>query len=376
MKLKTAPETAEAVTLEEVRAAVRWAPLPPPASSTTAPPFLEVPRGRVATPGDVVNLAGGHGTLGELSPAPRACAATSLRTRGGRRVPPRPRRRRAACAPRAATSPGSPACRSTRAAPSALLSVPRAARRRWSTSTGATASRAPTRREGLVDARRAAGAARRPAGRGAAGRRGRLAGLRRRRRGADHGVAPSGARAGCRRGTEGAPARAVGRRRRLLRGLPRGPGGGAAHAGRPRLAGVNGMAPPPSDEHVATTFPVLFVNGADDATIDHAAAARSLAALDRPDASAVAVAGAGHGLADDEGRLLDWGLRRLGLGCMCAASPYPVKGTRTGLSAFGEILPRDSPKSQHTSWVVVGIVVTRRRSLPRRCPSCEVPKMA
>ena len=31
---------------------------------------------------------------------------------------------------------------------------------------------------------------------------------------------------------------------------------------------------------------------------------------------AVAVAGAGHGLADDEGRLLDWGLRRLGLGCI------------------------------------------------------------
>ena len=77
-----------------------------------------------------------------------------------------------------------------------------------------------------------------------------------------------------------------------------------------------GEAPPPSDEHVATTFPVLFVNGANDATIDHAAAARSLAALDRPDASAVAVAGAGHGLADDEGRLLDWGLRRLGLGCI------------------------------------------------------------
>ena len=85
------------------------------------------------------------------------------------------------------------------------------------------------------------------------------------------------------------------------------------------FVGVNGMAPPPSDEHVATTFPVLFVNGADDATIDHAAAARSLAALDRPDASAVAVAGAGHGLADDEGRLLDWGLRRLGLGCISAS---------------------------------------------------------
>ena len=40
------------------------------------------------------------------------------------------------------------------------------------------------------------------------------------------------------------------------------------------FVGVNGMAPPPSDEHVATTFPVLFVNGADDATIDRAAAAR------------------------------------------------------------------------------------------------------
>ena len=59
MKRKHAPETAEAVTLEEVRAAVRWAPLPRQLDYGAA--LLEVPRGRVATPGDVVNLAGGHG---------------------------------------------------------------------------------------------------------------------------------------------------------------------------------------------------------------------------------------------------------------------------------------------------------------------------
>ena len=79
MKRKHAPETAEAVTLEEVRAAVRWAPLPPRQLDYGAA-LLEVPRGRVATPGDVVNLAGGHGTrLASSSPARAPCAATSLR---------------------------------------------------------------------------------------------------------------------------------------------------------------------------------------------------------------------------------------------------------------------------------------------------------
>merc|ERR1712138_263237 len=77
MKRKHAPETAEAVTLEEVRAAVRWAPLPPRQLDYGAA-LLEVPRGRVATPGDVVNLAGGHGTLGELVACSRAVRGHEL----------------------------------------------------------------------------------------------------------------------------------------------------------------------------------------------------------------------------------------------------------------------------------------------------------
>ena len=50
MKRKHAPETAEAVTLEEVRAAVRWAPLPP-RKLDYREALESVPRGRVATPG-------------------------------------------------------------------------------------------------------------------------------------------------------------------------------------------------------------------------------------------------------------------------------------------------------------------------------------
>jgi pimeloyl-ACP methyl ester carboxylesterase len=318
MKRKHAPETAEAVTLEEVRAAVRWAPLPPRQLDYGAA-LLEVPRGRVATPGDVVNLAGGHGTLGELvacsravrghelayrvvkaGAAPTAAAAGRLRAEGCdvarlARVSLDPCRaeRVIVGAPGGATTlvylhgrNGFPSTYATR-------------REVWWTRGALRALRVVLPGAGPRDGCRSAwldyedeGAA--PTTGSLSAAREQVVAVVRRELQRGRSVVVGGYSEGCLVGLEAA-----------LR-----------TPGVLGFVGVNGMAPPPSDEHVATTFPVLFVNGADDATIDHAAAARSLAALDRPDASAVAVAGAGHGLADDEGRLLDWGLRRLGLGCI------------------------------------------------------------
>ena len=67
---QTRVETAEVVTLEEVGRRPADVVVVPPRNSTTAPPFL---RCRAASqprhPARVVNLAGGHGTLGELAVA-------------------------------------------------------------------------------------------------------------------------------------------------------------------------------------------------------------------------------------------------------------------------------------------------------------------
>ena len=319
MKRKHAPETAEAVTLEEVRAAVRWAPLPPRKLDYGAALLEGVPRGRVATPGDVVNLAGGHGTLGELVACSRAVRGHELAYRVVK----------AGAAPTAAAAgrlraEGCDVARLARVS----LDPCRAERVIVGAPGGATTlvylhgrngfpSTYATRREAWWT--RGALRALRVVLPGAGPRGGcRSAWLDYE----DEGAAPT---TGSLRAAREQVVAVV--RRELQRGRSVVVGGysegclvGLEAALRTPgvlgFVGVNGMAPPPSDEHVATTFPVLFVNGADDATIDHAAAARSLAALDRPDASAVAVAGAGHGLADDEGRLLDWGLRRLGLGCI------------------------------------------------------------
>ena len=317
MKRQHAPETAEAVTLEEVRAAVRWAPLPP-RKLDYREALESVPRGRVATPGDVVNLAGGHGTLGELVACSRAVRGHELSHRVVK----------AGAAPTAAAAgrlraEGCDVARLARVS----LDFCRAERVIVGAPDGATTLVYLHGRNGFPSTY----ATRREAW----WTRGALRALRV--------VMPgAGPRGGCRSAwldyeDDGAPnedsLRAAREqvvavvRRELQRGRSVVVGGysegclvGLEAALRTPgvlgFVGVNGMAPPPSDEHVATTFPVLFVNGADDVTIDHAAAARSLAALDRPGASAVAVAGAGHGLADDEGRLLDWGLRRLGLGCI------------------------------------------------------------
>ena len=318
MKRKHAPETAEAVTLEEVRAAVRWAPLPPRQLDYGAA-LLEVPRGRVATPGDVVNLAGGHGTLGELVACSRAVRGHELSHRvvkaGAAPTAAAAGRLRAegcdvARLARVSLDP----CRAERVivgAPDGATTLVYLHGRNGFPSTYATRREAWWTRGALRPMRVVLPGA---------GPRGgcRSAWLDYQ----DDGAAPTAASLRAAREQVVAVVR-----RELQRGRSVVVGGysegclvGLEAALRTPgvlgFVGVNGMAPPPSDEHVATTFPVLLVNGADDVTIDHAAAARSLAALDRPGASAVAVAGAGHGLADDEGRLLDWGLRRLGLGCI------------------------------------------------------------
>ena len=76
MKRKHAPETAEAVTLEEVRAAVRWAPLPPRQLDYGAA-LLEVPRGRVATPFPRRPTQQKNGLM-KNGPARRASASAAL----------------------------------------------------------------------------------------------------------------------------------------------------------------------------------------------------------------------------------------------------------------------------------------------------------
>ena len=299
MKRQHAPETAEAVTLEEVRAAVRWAPLPP-RKLDYREALESVPRGRVATPGDVVNLAGGHGTLGELVACSRAVRGHELAHRVVK----------AGAAPTAAAAgrlraEGCDVARLARVS----LDFCRTERVIGGSPGGATTlvylhgrngfpSTYATRREAWWT--RGALRALRVVLPGAGPRGGcRSAWLD--YEDEDDGAAPTAASLRAAREQVVAVVR-----RELQRGRSVVVGGysegclvGLEAAMRTPgvlgFVGVNGMAPPPSDEHVATTFPVLFVNGTDDVTIGHAAAARSLAALDRPGASAVAVAGAGHG---------------------------------------------------------------------------------
>ena len=76
------------------------------------------------------------------------------------------------------------------------------------------------------------------------------------------------------------------------------------------FVGINGTAPPPDAAHAAPPFPVVLLNGSADATMPASRVVADVAALGRP-VDHVLVDGAPHGLGDDEGRLLDFGLRRL-----------------------------------------------------------------
>ena len=76
------------------------------------------------------------------------------------------------------------------------------------------------------------------------------------------------------------------------------------------FVGVNGTAPPPVASRGGGAFPVVLLSGTDDATMPRSRVAADAAALG-PRVALVSVGGAAHGLGDEEGRLLDFGLRRV-----------------------------------------------------------------